>query len=125
MIRFKRKRKSSTPRYTGPTPEQAAADARAKAAEEAAKVAEKNMALMAEMNKKLADASSKRAQPYAPSTKIRAMMGDVGGGVARSKDFAKRKRAVDSSRLRIKLNPGAAAALAGGAAGGTAGAANP
>ena len=113
------------PRYTGPSPEQAAADAKAKAAAEAAKVAKQNMQLMAQMNAQLAAASQKKATPYSPTTKIRAMMGDIGGGVARSKDFAKRKRAVDSSRLRIKLNPGAAAALAGGAAGGTAGAANP
>jgi len=112
------------PRYTGPTPEQAAADARAKAAQEAAKVAEKNMALMAEMNRKLAEATSKRAQPYAPSTKIKAMMGDVGGGVGRSQMDAKRKRRVDASKLRIKLNKGAVPALQGAASGGTAGATN-
>ena len=111
------------PRYTGPSPEQAAADARAKAAAEAAKVAKQNMALMAQMNAKLAAATSKKAQPYAPTTKIRAMMGDIGGGVARSKDFAKRKRAVDASRLRIKLNP-AATAVSASPGGGTAGAAN-
>ena len=122
MIRFKKKKKM--PRYTGPSPEQAAAEARAKAAEEAAKVAQANTKLMAEMNAKLAAASSKRAQPYAPSTKIKAMMGDVGGGVARSATFAKRKRAVDASKLRIKLNPGAAA-MKGAVSGGTAGAANP
>ncbi len=111
------------PRYTGPTPEQAAAEARAKAAKEAAKVAERNMAMMAEMNRKLAEATSKRAQPYAPTTKIRAMMGDVGGGVARSKDFSKRRRAVDASKLRIKLNPSAIAAR-GGPTGSTAGSSN-
>ena len=122
MIRFKRKKKY--PKYTGPSPEQAAATARAKAAEEAAKVAEKNMALMAEMNRKLAEASNKKAQPYAPTTKIRAMMGDVGGGVSRAKDFQKRKRARDASSLRIKLNP-SASAVRGPAAGRTAGAANP
>jgi Tfp pilus assembly protein PilV len=124
MIRFKPK-KRSMPRYTGPSPEQAAAEARAKAAEEAAKVAQANTKLMAEMNAKLAAASAKKATPYAPTTKVRAMMGDVGGGVGRQRDFAKRKRAVDASRLRIKLNPGAAAAVSGGASGGTAGAANP
>ena len=113
------------PKYTGPTPEQAAAEARAKAAEEAAKVAQANTKLMAEMNAKLAEASSKRAQPYAPSTKIKAMMGDVGGGVGRASMDAKRRRKVDASKLRIKLNPGAAAAVSGGASGGTAGAANP
>ena len=123
MIRFKKKKKY--PKYTGPSPEQAAADARAKAAEEAAKVAQANTKLMAEMNAKLAAASSKRAQPYAPSTKIKAMMGDVGGGVGRSKMDAKRRRTVDASKLRIKLNPGAAAAVSGAPAGGTAGAANP
>tara|TARA_R100000458_G_scaffold30121_1_gene27657 strand:+ start:283 stop:651 length:369 start_codon:yes stop_codon:yes gene_type:complete len=122
MIRFKKKKKY--PKYTGPSPEQAAADARAKAAQEAAKVAEKNMALMAEMNRKLAEASSKKAQPYAPTTKIRAMMGDVGGGVSRAKDFSKRKRARDASSLRIKLNP-SASAVKGAVSGGTAGAANP
>ena len=125
MIRFKRKKKASMPKYTGPTPEQAAAEARAKAAEEAAKVAQANTKLMAEMNAKLAEASSKRAQPYAPSTKIKAMMGDVGGGVGRASMDAKRRRKVDASKLRIKLNPGAAAAVSGGASGGTAGAANP
>ena len=82
------------------------------------------MKLMADMNAKLAAASSKKAQPYAPTTKIRAMMGDVGGGVSRSKDFSKRRRAVDASRLRIKLNP-SASAVRGTASGGTAGAANP
>ena len=122
MIRFKAKKKY--PKYSGPSPEQAAAEARAKAAEEAAKLAKSNMALMADMNSKLAAASSKKAQPYAPTTKIRAMMGDVGGGVSRSKDFSKRKRAVDASRLRIKLNP-SATAVSGAPAGGTAGAANP
>ena len=122
MIRFKKKKKY--PKYTGPSPEQAAADARAKAAEEAAKVAEKNMALMAEMNRKLADASSKKAQPYAPTTKIRAMMGDVGGGVSRAKDFSKRKRARDASSLRIKLNP-SASAVKGPPPGSTAGSVNP
>ena len=122
MIRFKKKKKY--PKYTGPSPEQAAAEARAKAAEEAAKVASANMKLMADMNARLAEASSKKAQPYAPTTKIRAMMGDVGGGVSRSKDFSKRKRAVDASRLRIKLNP-SASAVRGGPAGSTAGAANP
>ena len=123
MIRFKRKKKSSMPRYTGPTPEQAAAEARAKAAEEAAKVAQANTKLMAEMNAKLAAASSKRAQPYAPTTKIRAMMGDVGGGVGRAKSQAKRGRAVDASKLRIKLNP-SATAVRGGPGGGTAGSSN-
>jgi len=122
MIRFKRK-KQSMPSYSGPTPEQAAAEARAKAAEEAAKLAKSNMALMADMNSKLAAASSKKAQPYAPTTKIRAMMGDVGGGVSRSKDFSKRKRAVDASRLRIKLNP-SSTAVAAAPAGGTAGSSN-
>ena len=112
------------PRYTGPSPEQAAADAKAKAAAEAAKVAKQNMQLMAQMNAQLAAASQKKAAPYSPTTKIRAMMGDIGGGVARSKDFAKRKRAVDASKLRIKLNP-SATAVSGGPSGGTAGAANP
>ena len=112
------------PRYTGPSPEQAAADARAKAAAEAAKVAKQNMQLMAQMNAQLAAASQKKAAPYSPTTKIRAMMGDIGGGVARSKDFSKRKRAVDASKLRIKLNP-SATAVSGGPSGGTAGAANP
>ena len=123
MIRFKKKKKY--PKYTGPSPEQAAADAKAKAAEEAAKVAQANMKLMADMNAKLAEASSKRAQPYAPSTKIKSMMGDVGGGVGRSQMDAKRRRRVGTGDLRIKLNPGAAAAVSGGASGGTAGAANP
>ena len=112
------------PTYSGPSPEQAAATARAKAAEEAAKVAKQNMQLMAQMNAKLAQASQKKASPYSPTTKIRAMMGDVGGGIARSRHFDKRRKAVDASKLRIKLNP-SATAVPGGPKGTTAGAANP
>lgn len=97
------------PAYTGPSPEQMAAEARAKAAEDAAKIAQKNTELMADMNRRLAEASKKRATQYNPVTKVQAAQGDVGGGLSNQARYAKRKRAVKASDLRIKLNPSALA----------------
>ena len=110
MIRFKRKR--STPQYTGPTPEEAAAQARKAAEEAASKVRAENEAAMKQMQTKLDAVRKASGQTFKGSN-----LGSQQKGLSRSGMSDKRKKAMKTSRTRISLDPTASYGT-GGSGGG-------
>ena len=96
-------RRRRRPRYTGPSPEQAAAEARARAASDAAAMRAENDKQMAVMQAKL-DAV-KKASAYSPSMKTASTQGDVKQGLSRKKLTQKKARAMKTRGTRIALDP--------------------
>ena len=104
-------RRRRAPRYTGPSPEQAAAEARAKAAADAAEMRAENDKQMAVMNAKLEAVS--KASAYNPNMKISSTQGDMGKGLSRATTNQKKSRAMKTSKTRIALDQGALGGAAG------------
>ena len=111
MIRFKKKRK--TPKYTGPTPEQAAEQARKAAEEAAAKVRAENEAAMSQMQSKLDAVRKAQGQTFKGSN-----LQSQQKGLSRKGMSKKRKDAMKTSKTKIALDP-AASSYAGAASGET------
>jgi hypothetical protein len=110
MIRFKRKRKY--PKYTGPSPEEAAEQARKAAEEAAAKVRAENESAMAEMQSKLDAVRKAQGQTFKGSN-----LQSQQKGLSRRGMSEKRKKAMKTSKTRIALDP--QASYGSGAAGET------
>jgi len=111
MIRFKKKRK--VPKYTGPTPEEAAAQARKAAEEAAAKVRSENEALMQQMQRKLDAVRKAQGQTFKGSN-----LGSINKGLSSGKMSQKRKRAMRTSKTRIALEgPGTGGGYGGAGSG--------
>jgi len=106
MIRFKPKRR--TPRYTGPSPEEAAAQARKAAEEAAAKVRAENEAAMAKMQTKLDAVRKAQGQTFKGAN-----LASEQKGLSRSKISDKKKKAMRTSRTKIALDPTASYGSAG------------
>ena len=100
MIRFKSK--SKTPQYTGPTPEEAAAQARKAAEEASAKVRAENEAAMSQMQSKLDAVRKAQGQTFKGSN-----LASQQKGLSRSGLSEKRKRAKRTSDTKIALDPNA------------------
>jgi len=98
MIRFKRKRKY--PKYSGPSPEQAAEAARKAAEEAAGKVRAENEAAMAQMQSKLDAVRKAQGQTFKGSNLESQQKGLSRGGLSE-----KKKRAKRSSGTKIALDP--------------------
>ena len=94
-------RKQRMPTYSGPSPEEAAQQARDRAAKEAAELAKIKEAKTAEMNKKLEMVRNQKTD-YSQGT-----LGDQKGGLSRAKGRAKQKRAMSSRKTQVKLDPSA------------------
>ena len=92
-----RRQRMST--YSGPSPEEAAQQARDRAAKEAAELAKINEAKTAEMNKKLEQVRNQKTD-YSQGT-----LGGQKGGLSRAGKSAKQKRAMSSRRTQVKLDP--------------------
>ena len=91
--------RSRMPRYDGPSPEQAAQEARDRAAKEASELAKINEAKTAEMNKKLEMVRNQKTD-YSQGT-----LGGQKGGLSRAGKSAKQKRAMSSRKTQVKLDP--------------------
>ena len=91
-------RRQRMPTYSGPSPEQAAQDARNRAAKEAAELAKINEAKTAEMNKKLEQVRNQKTD-YSQGT-----LGGQKAGLSRAGNVAKQKRAMSSRRTQVKLD---------------------
>jgi len=104
-------RRRRAPSYSGPSPEQAAAEARAKAAADAAAMRAENDKQMAVMNAKLEAVS--KASAYNPNMKIASTQGDMGKGLSRAATNQKKARAMKTSKTRIALDQGALGGAAG------------
>ncbi len=89
------------PRYEGPSPEQAAQQARDRAAKEAADLAKINEAKTAEMNKKLEMVRNQKTD-YSQGT-----LGGQKGGLSRAKAKAKIARSMSSKKSQVRLDPSA------------------
>ena len=98
MIRFKRKRK--TPKYQGPSPEEAAAQARKAAEKAAAKVKAENELAMKEMQTKLDAVRKAQGQTFRGSN-----LESKSQGLSRAGVSAKKKKAWKTRRTRIPLDP--------------------
>ena len=96
-----------TPRYSGPSPEEAARKAREEAAKQAREVAAANEKSMAEMNKKLEAVRNQRTD-YSQGT-----LGGQKAGLSRGRSQAKAKRAVSARRTQVKLDHGGGQSGAG------------
>ena len=100
-------RKQRMPTYSGPSPEEAAQQARDRAAKEAAELAKINEAKTAEMNKKLEMVRNQKTD-YSQGT-----LGGQKSGLSRSGQQAKAKRAVSARKTQVKLDPGGGQSGAG------------
>ena len=98
MIRFKKKKKY--PKYTGPTPEQAAEQARKAAEEAAAKVRAENEAAMQQMQSKLDAVRKAQGQTFKGSN-----LESQQKGLSRKGMSEKRKKAMKTSKTKISLDP--------------------
>ena len=98
MIRFKKKRK--VPKYQGPTPEEAAEQARKAAEEAAAKVRAENEAAMSQMQSKLDAVRKAQGQTFKGSN-----LESQQKGLSRKGMSEKRKRAMKTSKTKIALDP--------------------
>ena len=107
MIRFKKKR--NYPKYTGPTPEEAAAAARKAAEEAAAKVRAENEAAMAQMQSKLDAVRKAQGQTFKGSN-----LASQQKGLSRKGMSEKRKKAMKTSKTKISLDPTASSYGSGG-----------
>ena len=86
------------PSYSGPSPEQAAQQARDRAASEAAELAKINEAKTAEMNKKLEMVRNQKTD-YSQGT-----LGGQKGGLSRAKAKAKIARATSAKTSQTRLD---------------------
>ena len=111
MIRFKKKRK--VPKYQGPTPEEAAEQARKAAEEAAAKVRAENEAAMSQMQSKLDAVRKAQGQTFKGSN-----LQSQQKGLSRKGMSKKRKDAMKTSKTKIALDP-VASSYAGAASGET------
>ena len=100
MIRFKKKKKY--PKYTGPSPEEAAAAARKAAEEAAAKVRAENEAAMSQMQRKLDAVRKAQGQTFKGSN-----LQSQQKGLSRKGMSEKRKKAMKTSKTKIALDPSA------------------
>ena len=107
MIRFKKKRKY--PKYTGPTPEQAAEQARKAAEEAAAKVRAENEAAMSQMQSKLDAVRKAQGQTFKGSN-----LQSQQKGLSRKGMSEKRKKAMKTSKTKISLDPTASSGPSSG-----------
>ena len=107
MIRFKKKKKY--PKYTGPTPEEAAAAARAAAEEAAAKVRSENEAAMSQMQSKLDAVRKAQGQTFKGSN-----LGSQQKGLSTGRSQKKRRDAMKTSKTKISLDPSASSYGSGG-----------
>ena len=98
MIRFKKKKKY--PKYTGPSPEEAAAAARKQAEEAAAKVRAENEAAMKAMQTKLDAVRKAQGQTFKGSN-----LQSQQKGLSRKGMSEKRKKAMKTSKTKIALDP--------------------
>ena len=98
MIRLKKKRKY--PKYTGPSPEEAAASARKAAEEAAAKVRAENEAAMSQMQSKLDAVRKAQGQTFKGSN-----LASQQKGLSRKGMSDKKKRAKKTSDTKIALDP--------------------
>ena len=98
MIRFKKKKKY--PKYTGPTPEQAAEQARKAAEEAAAKVRAENEAAMSQMQSKLDAVRKAQGQTFKGSN-----LQSQQKGLSRKGMSDKKKKAMKTSKTKIALDP--------------------
>jgi hypothetical protein len=112
MIRFKKKKKY--PKYTGPTPEEAAAQARKAAEEAAAKVRAENEAAMKQMQTKLDAVRKAQGQTFKGSN-----LQSQQKGLSRKGMSEKRKKAMKTSKTKIALDPAAASGYGGAGSGQT------
>ena len=103
-----RRRRSKAPRYTGPSPEEAAAEATRRAEEAAAKVRQENEAKMREMEAK-AEAMRKKHEATVKASQTGKYQGSTIGsqqeGLSRKKTKAKEKRKFHTKDTRIALDP--------------------
>jgi len=100
MIRFKSKYKA--PEYKGPTPEEAAAQARKAAEDAAGKVRAENEAAMAQMQSKLDAVRKAQGQTFKGSN-----LASQETGLSRKGMSEKRKKAMKTSKTEISLDPSA------------------
>jgi len=107
MIRFKNKYKA--PEYKGPTPEEAAAQARKAAEDAAGKVRAENEAAMAQMQSKLDAVRKAQGQTFKGSN-----LASQETGLSRKGMSEKRKKAMKTSKTEISLDPGSSYGSAGG-----------
>ena len=98
MIKFKKKKKY--PKYTGPTPEEAAEQARKAAEEAAAKVRAENEAAMKQMQTKLDAVRKAEGQTFKGSN-----LQSQQKGLSRAGMSEKRKKAMKTSKTKIALDP--------------------
>ena len=101
MIRFKKKRKY--PKYTGPSPEEAAEQARKAAEAAAAKVRAENEAAMSQMQSKLDAVRKAQGQTFKGSN-----LESQQKGLSRKGMSEKKKKAMKTSKTKISLDPTAA-----------------
>ena len=92
-------RRSRVPRYTGPSPEEAAQKARDEAAKKAAEITKQNAADAEAMNKKL-EAVRNQKTDYSQGT-----LGGQKTGLSRGANIAKLKRAKRAGTTQVKLDP--------------------
>ena len=92
--------KPRIPKYSGPSPEEAAQAARDRAAKEAKEVAAANQKSMEAMNKKLEMVRNQKTD-YSQGT-----LGGQKSGLSRSGQQAKQKRAMSARKTQVKLDPG-------------------
>ena len=92
-------RRQKMPTYSGPSPEEAAQQARDRAAKEASELAKINEQKTAEMNKKLEMVRNQKTD-YSQGT-----LGGQKGGLSRAGNRAKQKRAMSSRKTQVKLDP--------------------
>ena len=98
MIRFKSK--YNPPTYKGPTPEEAAAQARKAAEDAAGKVRAENEAAMAQMQSKLDAVRKAQGQTFKGSN-----LASQQKGLSRKGMSEKKKRAKKTSDTKIALDP--------------------
>ena len=101
-------KKQRMPRYSGPSPEEAAQKARDEAAKQAAEVARQNAAQTAAMQTKL-EAVRKQKTDYSGGT-----LGDRKTGLSRGANIAKLKRRKDARTTQVKLDPSSGSGTPGG-----------
>ena len=99
--------KPKIPKYSGPSPEEAAEAARKRAADQAREVAAANQKQMEAMNKKLEQVRNQKTD-YSQGT-----LGGQKSGLSRTGQQAKQKRAMSARKTQVKLDPGGGDSTAG------------
>ena len=96
------------PRYSGPSPEEAAEKARKEAAERAKEVAAANEKSMAEMNKRLELVRNQKTD-YSQGT-----LGGQKSGLSSEARGRKRRKAFDAGKTQVALDPNPGGGTLGG-----------